>query len=115
MCGIFGQATNSPKKINEYKVKMLGMYNETRGRNSCGITYDGEIYHGLDKDKLWTDFIKGRKFRATKFPIMFGHTRQSSVGAINHFNSHPFGFGINNTNDGYKFIGVKYVPTIIEI
>jgi len=104
MCGIFGQATNNPNKINQSNIKILGMANETRGRNSCGITYDGEIYLGLDKDKLFTDFAKGKTFKAKKYPVMFGHTRQASVGVINHHNAHPFGFG--DHNEGYEFIAV---------
>ncbi len=104
MCGIFGQATNSPKKIDDAKIKLLGMYNETRGKSSCGITYDGELYHGMDKEKLFSDFIKGRSFKARTIPVVFGHTRQASNGAINEFNCHPFGFGVNKSGDGYKFI-----------
>ena len=106
MCGIFGHVTNNPKKINQSNVKILGLFNETRGKHSCGITYDSEIYHGLEKDKLFTDFIKGKTFKALTNPSMFGHTRSASVGAaINEHNAHPFGFGTNKTG-GYKFIGV---------
>jgi len=104
MCGIFGQATNSPKKIDEAKIKILGIFNESRGRSSCGITYDAELYHGMDKDKLFSDFIKQRNFKPRTIPVVFGHTRQASNGAINEFNCHPFGFGQNKANDGYKFI-----------
>lgn len=105
-CGIFGHVTNNPKKINQSNVKILGLFNETRGKHSCGITYDSEIYHGLEKDKLFTDFIKGKTFKALANPSMFGHTRSASVGAaINEHNAHPFGFGTNKTG-GYKFIGV---------
>lgn len=105
MCGIFGQATNSPKKINQGNIRILGMFNESRGKNSCGITIDGEIYHGLEKEKLFTDFMKGRKFDAKQIPIVFGHTRTSSVGAVNEYNAHPFGFG-ENEQGNIKFIGV---------
>ena len=102
MCGIFGMATNSPNKINDAKVKILGLYNESRGKNSCGITYDGEIYHGLDKEALVSNFFKHKVFKPTEFPYIFGHTRQSSVGAVNHYNAHPFGYGENNINQGYE-------------
>jgi hypothetical protein len=104
MCGIFGQATNNPSKINSANIKILGMINESRGKNSCGITIDGEIYHGLENEKLFTDFAKGKSFKAKKYPIVIGHTRQASVGVINHHNAHPFGFGDNNGD--YEFIGV---------
>jgi len=103
-CGIFGQITNTPGRINSANIKILGMFNESRGKNSCGITIDGEIYHGLDKEKLFTDFMKGKQFKPKQFPIIIGHTRTASVGAINSFNSHPFGYGENKINKGYKLI-----------
>jgi predicted glutamine amidotransferase len=106
MCGIFGQITNTPRKINIPNIKILGMLNESRGRNSCGITYDGKIQYGLDGEKLWTDFIKGKNFNVKKNPVVFGHTRMSSVGAVNESNAHPFGFGVNEEGTGFKFIGV---------
>ena len=106
MCGILGQSTNNPKKISQGNIRILGVHNESRGKNSCGITIDGEIFYGIEKEKLFSDFMKGRKFDAKVFPIVFGHTRQSSVGIINEHNAHPFGFGENQRGDGYKFIGV---------
>ena len=102
MCGIFGMTTNSPRKINEGYVKILGIYNESRGKNSCGITYDGEIYYGVDKDALVSNFFKGRTFKPKEFSYIFGHTRQSSVGIVNRYNAHPFGYGENNINQGYE-------------
>jgi len=105
-CGIFGQAVKYIEDMNQANVRILGMFNESRGKNSCGITLDSEIYHGLDGEKLFTDFIKGRNLTPIKNPIMFGHTRMSSVGAINQFNSHPFGFGSNKDKSGFKMIGV---------
>src|SRR5436190_1430953 len=106
MCGIFGQSTSNPSKLNQANIRILGMFNESRGKNSCGITYDDEIYHGLLTEKLFTDFMKGRDFKAEHNPLMFGHTRSASSGVVNEFNAHPFGFGINRKTGGYKFIGV---------
>lgn len=105
-CGIFGQCANIPKKLNSSNIKILGLFNESRGKNSCGVTIDSEIYHGMDKDKLFTDFIKGKNFNATENPLIIGHTRAASFGAaINEHNVHPFGFD-TNAKGGYKFIGV---------
>jgi len=100
-CGIWGQASNSTKKINESNIKILGLFNESRGKNSCGITIDGEIYYGLDKEALFTNFAKGRSIKPTLYPTVIGHTRQSSIGVINSYNAHPFGFG-ENKDGGYK-------------
>lgn len=105
MCGIFGQLTNNPKRINDGNIKILGIANIERGRNSCGITIDGEIKYGLDKLKLFSDFSKGQRFKATKYPVVIAHTRQSSVGIVNEANAHPFGFGENSLGEP-RMIGV---------
>lgn len=103
MCGIFGMAAKEPKFISSPNLKILGMMNESRGKTSCGVTIDGELFHGYEKEKLFTDFAKGRSFAAKKYPVVFGHTRQASTGmAVSKYNIHPFGFG--NLNDGYEFV-----------
>lgn len=106
-CGIFGQATNTPAKLEIASVNLLGIYNIERGKQSCGLTWDGDIYHGVDKDKLYIDFIKNRQIKPKYFPTMFGHTRQSSFGnGITLENAHPFGYGVNANNTGFEFIFV---------
>lgn len=106
MCGIFGQITNNPKRINDGNIKILGIANIERGRNSCGITFDGSIKYGLDDKKLFNNFSKGLRFKPEHFPVVFGHTRQSSVGIVNEANAHPFGFGENSKNpELFRMIG----------
>jgi len=106
-CGIFGQATNTPVKLDVSSVNILGIYNIERGKQSCGLTWDGDIQHGIDKDKLYSDFIKNRNIKPKYFPTMFGHTRQSSYGNIvNLDNAHPFGYGISADKNSYEFIFV---------
>lgn len=105
MCGIFGWLGKNPKDFNKDKFDKLGIYNVERGRSSCGVSYDGEIYAGLDQNKLYHDFIIENSVKPITYPVVIGHTRQSSVGAVNEHNSHPFGFGVNNNNNGFKFIG----------
>lgn len=104
-CGIFGNFTKRPENINVSDFNILGIYNIERGKNSCGITYDGETHHGINADKLYIDFIKGRSIKPKLYPSIIGHTRQASPGnVISLDNSHPFGFG--DLNDGYAFVGV---------
>jgi predicted glutamine amidotransferase len=105
MCGIFGWLGKDPKDFNKDKFDKLGIYNVDRGRSSCGISYDGEIYIGLDKNKLYYDFILENEINPVTYPVVIGHTRQSSVGAVNEHNAHPFGFDVNNDDTGFKFIG----------
>jgi len=107
MCGIFGQSTNNPIKLDVSSVNILGIHNIERGKQSCGLTWDGDIHHGVDKDKLYIDFIKNRQIKPKYFPTMFGHTRQSSFGnGITLENAHPFGYGVSADGNSFEFIFV---------
>jgi len=107
-CGIFGWFGKNPKKFNKDKFDKLGIFNVERGRTSCGVSIDGDLFLGIDNEKLYTDFIKGRNFQPKLFPYALGHTRAASVGnAVTLDNVHPFGFGdLKNNDDLYEFLGV---------
>ena len=106
MCGIFAWVGKDSKKFNKDKFDKLGLYNIDRGKDSCGVAFDGEIYYGLGADKLYSKFIVDREINPVHYPVVIGHTRSASVGNIvNVKNAHPFGFGTNNDNTGYQFIG----------
>lgn len=105
-CGLFGYLGKSANKFNKDKFDKLGIYNEKRGTDSCGVTLDGEIVIGTGSTKVYKDFIVSQpNLSPTKFPYVFGHTRSSSFGAHTIDNAHPFGFGTNK-DSGFKFIGV---------
>lgn len=107
MCGLVGWVGNDPKKFNFAKLYTLGVLNEVRGRHSCGASYDGEIYAGVDKEKLFRNFAPRLKATMQDDPmqngVVIGHTRWATGGAHNIANSHPFGFGTNG--DKYEMIG----------
>ncbi len=106
MCGIFGYISNKIEKVNIDRFKLLGVLNETRGEQSCGITIDADIFHGYTyKDKLFRDFVVGMNIEPVMKPVLFGHTRKSSSGTVGEYNTHPFGFGTNKKDNGYAFIG----------
>ena len=105
MCGIFAWSGKDPKKFNKDKFDKLGIFNIDRGKDSCGVSFDGEVYYGLNTEKLYSKFIVNREIKPLKYPVVIGHTRQASIGNIvNERNAHPFGFG-NNSEGNYEFIG----------
>ena len=108
MCGIFAWSGENVKHFNKAKFDILGIFNDSRGGDSCGVASDGEIYYGVATGlKRYSQFLAEKNYLTpTKFPVVIGHTRKSSVGIINENNAHPFGFGVNEKHDAYEFIGV---------
>lgn len=108
-CGIMAWAGRSPKSFNRDKFNILGIQNETRGVDSCGVSVDGEIYFGVDADKRFRDFVANEGYPTPRnIPVVIGHTRKSTVGSNNIDNAHPFGFGDSKKygEEAYNFIGV---------
>lgn len=104
MCGIIAWSGKDPKQFNPDKLNILGLFNESRGGDSCGIAVDGEIYYGIDKNKKFEDFILNKNYPKPKvIPAVIGHTRKGSVGLTTIDNAHPFGFG--ELNENFEFIG----------
>lgn len=104
-CGIFAWAGTNVKQFNKAKYDIQGLYNNSRGGDSSGVSTDGEIYHGTLLNKNYNDFIVGSGYTPPRtIPVVIGHTRKSSSGGISAINAHPFGFG--DHNDGFEFIGV---------
>lgn len=103
-CGILAWSGRTPRGFNRDKFNILGLFNNSRGGDSCGVATDGEIYYGTLLNKNYDDFIINKGYiQPTKIPAVIGHTRKASVGVVNQENAHPFGFG--DHEEGYAFIG----------
>src|SRR5450759_4483115 len=89
MCGIWGFSGNQPPDIS--RLKILGLYNQTRGLHSCGIYYSNEILKGVDDNKLFSAFIANNFIESVEGANVFiGHTRNATYGSHSEANAHPF-------------------------
>ena len=57
MCGIFG-AISGRGAPDLNIIKTLGILNQERGEDSCGISYGHNLVKGVDKEAKWVNFIK---------------------------------------------------------
>lgn len=126
MCGLLGYSGD--KKPNLAKLKILGMHNVTRGRDSCGIFYNNSLIKGIGSNKAFDDFIEDVIIEDVDEPdqnIFIGHTRWSTVGAHTAANAHPFLLNenqifahngtISNIDDLLKKYGVSKEEHHIEV
>lgn len=121
MCGIWGYSGNN---FNKYKFNILGIYNDTRGGDSCGVFMKKDksrhVEYGHDETKLYSKFIESGinlDFEDTKIAI--GHCRKASIGGIGHAQAQPvvirnksgniiFSMIHNGTLINYKELANKY-------
>lgn len=125
MCGIFGIVTPKPKKLDLETFCVLGVNNDSRGGDSCGIFIDKKYEYGVNELKLFYNFFPTSKLLAStdKCSVALGHCRKASVGAINEANAQPIVIKDNNgevqfvlihngTIINYKELAAKYIPDI---
>lgn len=91
-CGIFGAVAKKSKKINLHKVKILGLYNQTRGKDSCGYFYNGTLKKNANAESLWSNFIEKNIIDEPNVTnnVFIGHCRQKSTGKVDKESAHPF-------------------------
>ena len=128
MCGIFGTINKTkPKRFRYTPFASLGIFNDSRGGDSCGIFIDKHYEYGVDKKKLFKDFMLESKvleeFRGKEVSVAIGHCRKASVGAINEANAQPviiqddkgepeFVLIHNGTIKNHEELAKKYIPEV---
>lgn len=104
MCGIAAFSgikglTPEQARVAANKMKILGLYNKSRGVHGCGLYVNGQIFKGIEEGKKNTkefdDFLSNPDFIWPELDlslgnIMFLHTRQATGGAHTEANTHPF-------------------------
>lgn len=125
MCGIFGFIHTKNSKLDKKSFNILGVNNDSRGGDSCGIFIDGKVEYGVNKTKLYSNFFKESKLlkETDKCKIALGHCRKASVGNISLETAQPvvlyndkkeveFVVIHNGTIHNYKELAAKYIPNI---
>ena len=91
MCGLFGFVGNHYPNIP--KVKILGIYNESRGKDSSGYYYQGIIKKDSSfQKKEFKDFLQHYVIKTDEnygCSVFMGHTRAGTKGAATDLNAHP--------------------------
>lgn len=125
MCGIFGIVHDTNKAFDKRLFCTLGINNDTRGGDSCGIVIDGSVEYGVDKEKYFEDFMSKSKLlkNTVNCKYAIGHDRKASVGKVSLETAQPVVFKDNNgkvifavihngTIHNYLDLADKYIPGI---
>lgn len=106
MCGLFGGISGrGAPDINI--IKTLGILNQERGEDSCGISFGHTLLKGAGVEAKWTKFIQKNKieFKPSDH-VVIGHVRKRTQGIANERNAHPFKIPIiNKEGKDYCIIG----------
>lgn len=125
MCGIFGIITKDKRKFDYSAFCTLGIDNDSRGGDSCGICIDKKYEYGTGKLKFFQDFFTQSDLlkKVVESKIALGHCRKASVGSISEKTAQPviiedksnrvrFVMLHNGTIYNYEDLAKKYIPDI---
>lgn len=94
-CGLFGFSGRKDRRVDPKKILILGLYNRTRGTDSCGYYYNGNIVKGTGQKSDFKDFAVDNRFISGELPFetLMCHTRKSTYGQHTEENAHPHKVG----------------------
>lgn len=92
-CGIFAWVGKETKFFRKDLFNILGMYNDNRGGDACGLYYDDNWYKGIGSTAKYEKLIIENDLHNTlhlkKYPLIIGHDRKTSVGHDTIDNAQP--------------------------
>lgn len=124
MCGIAGVVHQKKKRFDKLFFNVLGIQNDSRGGDSCGIFIDGKIEYGFGKTALYKNFSKESKLLKETIAcnVALLHCRKASVGGVTLDKAQPniikendeikFVVLHNGTIHNYKELAKKYIPSV---
>lgn len=124
MCGIAGIINKTPRTFDYGTFCTLGIANDTRGGDSCGVFIDGRYEYGTGENKLFANYFQDSKLldETKKSTIALLHCRKASIGTISAETAQPviieengkimFVVLHNGTIHNYEALAKKYIPEV---
>lgn len=130
MCGIWSIINQGPEQFDYQSFCTLGIANDRRGGDSCGIFIDGKVEYGITTKAKFEDFFWSSELLNTieTATIALGHDRKASVGGVSLDKAHPiiikekvegtdeevikFVLVHNGTIHNYEDLAKKYIPDV---
>lgn len=124
MCGIAGIINKTPRTFDYATFCSLGISNDSRGGDSCGVFIDGRYEYGVGDTKFFSSYFQDSKLldETEKATIALVHCRKASVGVISEKTAQPvvitkdgrveFVLMHNGTIYNYEKLAQKYIPDV---
>lgn len=94
-CGIIAFAPIKKQKANLDWIKLMLVYNASRGTDSCGVFMNNTLRKGINANSDARDWLTNNKLvyqDDCKNRAIIGHCRSASSGGKTEFTAHPFLF-----------------------
>lgn len=125
MCGIAGIVNRNRRSFDYSTFCTLGIVNDSRGGDSCGVFIDGNYDYGVGETKFFQQFFLENPLinETEEANVAFLHCRKASVGKISIETAQPviihnskgevdYVLMHNGTIHNYKELANKYIPNI---